>query len=144
MPFAFDETRWELACGKRSDGHSHGWFGIHIHAAALRRLGLHPDQPTATNTGPALPAKWEANGNATLTATSKRALASPATAGRRRNGATTRAGRGRVGGARTARPPTHTGHGSTRQRATTNGQKTALRQSLYGTSQTKRWVWMPK
>jgi hypothetical protein len=52
MPFTSDENRWDLACGKRPDGRWHGWFGIRIHATALRRLGLHPDQPTATPTGP--------------------------------------------------------------------------------------------
>jgi hypothetical protein len=60
MPFAINEIRWELACGRRSDGHWHGWFGIHIHAAGLRRLGLHPDQPTATTTGPTPPNWWHA------------------------------------------------------------------------------------
>ena len=60
MPFTSDEIRWELACGRDSDGRCHGWFGIHIHAAALGKLGLHPDQPTATTTGPPPPNWWHA------------------------------------------------------------------------------------
>jgi hypothetical protein len=58
MPFASDEIRWELVCGKDSDGYWHSWFGILIHAAALRTLGLHPAQPTATPIGPTPPGWW--------------------------------------------------------------------------------------
>ena len=57
MPFAREETRCDLACGRRSDGHWHGSFIIRIRAESLRRLGLHPDQPTATVTGP-IPPRW--------------------------------------------------------------------------------------
>ena len=60
MPFALQEIRCDLACGRQSDGHWHGWFSIRIHAEALRRLGLHPDQPTATVTGPTPPLWWHA------------------------------------------------------------------------------------
>jgi hypothetical protein len=51
MPFAQDEIRWGLACGVGPDGHWHGWFDIRVHADALRRLGLHPEQPTAEVVG---------------------------------------------------------------------------------------------
>jgi hypothetical protein len=60
MPFTSDEIYWELACGKLPDGHWRGWFGIRIHADALRRLGLHPNQPSATVSGPAPPLWWHA------------------------------------------------------------------------------------
>jgi hypothetical protein len=60
MPFVPDEIRWSLACGKHPDGHWHGWFVVCIHADALRRLGLHPDQPTAIVTGPTPPRWWHA------------------------------------------------------------------------------------
>ncbi|MEU9578199.1 hypothetical protein [Streptomyces chilikensis] len=33
---------------------------IHVRPDALRRLGLHPDQPAARVTGPAPPAWWHA------------------------------------------------------------------------------------
>jgi len=51
MPFEQDEIRWGLACGIGPDGHWHGWFDIRIQADVLRRLGLHPDQPTAKGLG---------------------------------------------------------------------------------------------
>ncbi|MGW0774930.1 hypothetical protein ACWD01_15030 [Streptomyces sp. NPDC002835] len=60
MPFGQDEIRWELACGIGPDGHWHGWFGVRVHAGALRRHGLHPDQPTAEVTGPSPPGWWHA------------------------------------------------------------------------------------
>lgn len=60
MPFAPDEILINLACGIGPDGHWHGWFDIRIEPAALRRLGLHPDQPTAIVTGPSPPGWWHA------------------------------------------------------------------------------------
>ncbi|MER7023684.1 hypothetical protein [Streptomyces ramulosus] len=60
MPFAPDEIRSNTACGIGADGHRHGWFDVSIHASALRRLGLHPDQPTADVTGASPPRWWHA------------------------------------------------------------------------------------
>lgn len=60
MPFAPHEIRWQLACGLGPDGHMHGWFDVSVHPDALRRLGLHPDQPTARLTGDSPPAWWHA------------------------------------------------------------------------------------
>ncbi|MEE1770151.1 hypothetical protein PUR34_18875 [Streptomyces sp. JV185] len=60
MPFEPDEIQWGLACGIGPDGHWHGWFDVRIHAGALRRLGLHPDQPTAGVTGTPPPGWWHA------------------------------------------------------------------------------------
>ncbi|MFI6625108.1 hypothetical protein [Streptomyces sp. NPDC050528] len=60
MPFAQRELRWGLACGIGPDGHWHGWFDVQVHADALRRLGLHPDQPTAEVIGPSPPGWWHA------------------------------------------------------------------------------------
>ncbi|WP_091638665.1 hypothetical protein [Micromonospora pallida] len=60
MPFGSSEIYFDLACGVGSDGHWHGWFDVRVRAAALRRLGLHPDQPTATVTGPTPPGWWHA------------------------------------------------------------------------------------
>ncbi|MEV6504680.1 hypothetical protein [Streptomyces sp. NPDC051642] len=60
MPFAQEELRWGLACGIGPDGHWHGWFDVQAHADALRRLGLHPDQPGAEVMGPSPPGWWHA------------------------------------------------------------------------------------
>ncbi|MER5961449.1 hypothetical protein [Streptomyces sp. NPDC002057] len=60
MPFAPDEMQWGLACGVGADGHWHGWFDLRVHTSALRRLGLHPDQSTATVTGASPPGWWHA------------------------------------------------------------------------------------
>ncbi|MDG4861047.1 hypothetical protein P8605_23225 [Streptomyces sp. T-3] len=60
MPFAPDELRWNLACGIGHDGHWHGWFDVRVHPDALRRLGLHPDQPTAQANSPSPPGWWHA------------------------------------------------------------------------------------
>ncbi|MEU9320525.1 hypothetical protein [Streptomyces sp. NPDC048295] len=60
MPFGPDEIQWGLACGIGPDGHWHGWFDVRIRAGALRRLGLHPDQPTAGATGTSPPGWWHA------------------------------------------------------------------------------------
>lgn len=58
MPFALDEVRYDLSCGVGSDGHWRGWFTVRVRADALRRLGLHPDQPSAEPTGPSPPGWW--------------------------------------------------------------------------------------
>ncbi|WP_327714905.1 hypothetical protein OG381_05170 [Streptomyces sp. NBC_00490] len=60
MPFTADEVQWDLTCGIGPDGHWHGWFTVRVDAHALRRLGLHPDQPTARVTGPSPPGWWHA------------------------------------------------------------------------------------
>ncbi|WP_078489525.1 hypothetical protein [Streptomyces bikiniensis] len=60
MPFAPDEVRWDLSCGLGPDGHWKGWFTVRVHPDALRRLGLHPDQPTARATNPSPPRWWHA------------------------------------------------------------------------------------
>ncbi|MEU6843435.1 hypothetical protein ABZ930_16335 [Streptomyces sp. NPDC046716] len=60
MPFASAELYGNLACGVGSDGHWHGWFDIRVDGAALRRLGLHPAQPTAVVRGPSPPGWWHA------------------------------------------------------------------------------------
>lgn len=60
MPLRSDEVRFDLFCGRRADGHWHGDFVIYIHAEPLRRLGLHPDQPTSAVAGPSPPTWWHA------------------------------------------------------------------------------------
>ncbi|MFF3784476.1 hypothetical protein [Streptomyces sp. NPDC001933] len=60
MPFYLDEIQCGLACGIGADGHWHGWFHVRVHTDALRRLGLHPDQPTAEVTGTSPPGWWHA------------------------------------------------------------------------------------
>jgi hypothetical protein len=59
MPFdQRTEVRGALACGPRPDGHWHGWYTVEVRADALRRLGLHPDQPTSAPAGPSPPQWW--------------------------------------------------------------------------------------
>lgn len=61
MPVAPEEIQAGLACGIGPDGHWHGWFDVRVPPpAALRRLGLHPDQPTVTVTGTSPPRWWHA------------------------------------------------------------------------------------
>jgi hypothetical protein len=60
MPFEVEEVRYDLACGRDKAGHWHGWFVIHLPSEALRRLGLHPDQPSAQVLGPSPPRWWHA------------------------------------------------------------------------------------
>ncbi|MFD8868475.1 hypothetical protein ACFV1F_29790 [Streptomyces sp. NPDC059590] len=61
MPFRpEDEIRCEVMCGVGPDGSRHGWIRVHVHPDALRRLGLHPDQPTARVDGPSPPGWWHA------------------------------------------------------------------------------------
>jgi len=60
MPFADEQVRIDLWCGRGAGGRWHGRVGISVDAEALRRLGLHPDQPTAVVRGPSPPAWWHA------------------------------------------------------------------------------------
>jgi hypothetical protein len=60
MPFHADAVRIDLTRGPDADGHSHGRSVIWIRAGVLRRLGLHPDQPTSKIAGPSPPAWWHA------------------------------------------------------------------------------------
>ncbi|WP_121828766.1 hypothetical protein [Streptomyces sp. S1] len=60
MPFDQAEVRWDPACGGGTDGRWHGWFDVRIHADALRRHGLHPEQPAARIAGPPPPGWWQA------------------------------------------------------------------------------------
>ncbi|MFD4025548.1 hypothetical protein ACFWRV_18825 [Streptomyces sp. NPDC058576] len=60
MPFAGELIRCDLACGIGADGHGRGWYAVRVDAAALRALGLHPEQPTAVITGPSPPRWWHA------------------------------------------------------------------------------------
>ncbi|MFF8729658.1 hypothetical protein ACF073_24655 [Streptomyces sp. NPDC015171] len=62
MPFDEREIRIDLMCGRRGDGHWHGTLGLTVDARALRRLGLHPDQPASVVDGPSPPAWWHAAG----------------------------------------------------------------------------------
>ncbi|MFF7209241.1 hypothetical protein ACFZAU_01730 [Streptomyces sp. NPDC008238] len=48
----------DLMCGIGADGHWHGTHEVRVDAAALRRLGLHPDQPTSAPADPPIPAWW--------------------------------------------------------------------------------------
>ncbi|WP_327232925.1 hypothetical protein OG349_02145 [Streptomyces sp. NBC_01317] len=60
MPFDEGEIQVDLACGPGPDGHWRGWFDVRVRAADLRRLGLHPDQPTSEVTAPSPPRWWHA------------------------------------------------------------------------------------
>ncbi|MGC5290919.1 hypothetical protein [Micromonospora sp. DT231] len=60
MPLAADAIRVDLTCGVGDGGRWHGWVGVRVQAAALRGLGLHPDQPSAAATNPNSPAWWHA------------------------------------------------------------------------------------
>ncbi|WP_224281388.1 hypothetical protein [Streptomyces sp. LS1784] len=55
MPFAAGTVRRDLLRGIGPDGRRHGRFGVRVRADALRPLGLHPEQPSATVTGASLP-----------------------------------------------------------------------------------------
>ncbi|MEU7568083.1 hypothetical protein RYQ63_15245 [Streptomyces fradiae] len=52
--------RVDLSCGVGPDGHWHGWYAVRVHPGALRRLGLHPDQPGAGPLGVSPPGWWHA------------------------------------------------------------------------------------
>jgi hypothetical protein len=58
MPFRDSDVRVDLVCGRAGGGRWRGWVRIGIRADALRRLGLHPDQPSARLIGPSPPAWW--------------------------------------------------------------------------------------
>ncbi|GAA3238762.1 hypothetical protein ACFO1B_10095 [Dactylosporangium siamense] len=60
MPFADDQVRVGLACGRDETGRAWGHVDLSVDAEVLRRLGLHPDQPTSRVTGPSPPAWWHA------------------------------------------------------------------------------------
>ncbi|MDX3232989.1 hypothetical protein [Streptomyces sp. ME19-01-6] len=60
MPFAPAEVRCDVMCGIGADGRRRGWIYVHVGPDALRRLGLHPDQPTAAVVGPSPPGWWHA------------------------------------------------------------------------------------
>ncbi|WP_037607160.1 hypothetical protein [Streptacidiphilus rugosus] len=58
MPFAPQETRISLACGRDPDGRPRGWYGVEVRETVLRRFGLHPDQPTSRPAEPRPPRRW--------------------------------------------------------------------------------------
>ncbi|SBT40206.1 hypothetical protein [Micromonospora auratinigra] len=60
MPIPPGAVRADLACGPGPDGRWHGWITVRVDGAALRPLGLHPDQPTSTVEGPSPPGWWHA------------------------------------------------------------------------------------
>ncbi|MGW0329833.1 hypothetical protein [Nocardia sp. NPDC003183] len=60
MPFAADDIRVDLMRARHADGRVGCAVGIAIRSAALRPLGLHPDQPEAQPTHPSPPAWWHA------------------------------------------------------------------------------------
>lgn len=50
-----------LACGPDpATGRRRGWFTVRADPDALRRLGLHPDQPASGIVGPSPPRWWHA------------------------------------------------------------------------------------
>ncbi|MGN9761418.1 hypothetical protein [Streptomyces sp. SD31] len=62
MPFAAGEVRWDRVCAPGSDGHWRAWVTVHVDAAALWRLGLHPGQASAVVDGASPPGWWHAAG----------------------------------------------------------------------------------
>lgn len=60
-PFAESELVIDHFCGRHKDGTPWGSFSFKIRPSALRRLGLHPDQPTSRIVGPAQPRWWRAD-----------------------------------------------------------------------------------
>lgn len=60
MPFGPEEIRFGTACGPGPDGRWHGWYDVGVRGDALRKLGLHPDQPTSVVTGVSPPGWWHA------------------------------------------------------------------------------------
>jgi hypothetical protein len=60
-PFATGEFVIDHLCGRSGDGSRWGVFEFKIRSSALRRLGLHPDQPTSRIVGPAQPPWWRAD-----------------------------------------------------------------------------------
>ncbi|WP_432989171.1 hypothetical protein [Dactylosporangium sp. CA-233914] len=66
MPFGADEVLIGLACGPDPrTGRWRGFYAVRVDAGALRRLGLHPDQPTSKVAGPAPPEWWHAEAERT-------------------------------------------------------------------------------
>ncbi|WP_149182974.1 hypothetical protein [Streptomyces sp. TRM49041] len=61
MPFAAGEIYCGLACGPGPDGHWRGWIDVRVPPDGLRRLGLHPDQPTSRPGHPSPPGWWHAD-----------------------------------------------------------------------------------
>ncbi|MET9226069.1 hypothetical protein [Lentzea sp. NPDC003310] len=55
MPFGSEDVRVDLMCRPGS-----GVIAISVEPDALRRLGLHPEQPTSRVTGASPPAWWHA------------------------------------------------------------------------------------
>ncbi|MFB7599273.1 hypothetical protein [Streptomyces sp. NPDC056160] len=62
MPFEAREVRIDLMCRRDDGGRWRGAIGVSVDARALRRLGLHPDQPTSVVDGPSPPRWWHAAG----------------------------------------------------------------------------------
>ncbi|MBE1537163.1 hypothetical protein [Actinomadura algeriensis] len=61
MPLRGDELVIGLACGRDLEaGRGRCWYDIRIEPDALRRLGLHPGQPTSKIVGPSPPLWWHA------------------------------------------------------------------------------------
>jgi hypothetical protein len=62
MPFVGDEVRCDLMCGPGDGGRWRGSIGVRVEAGALRRLGLHPSQPSSVVDGISPPKWWHAAG----------------------------------------------------------------------------------
>jgi hypothetical protein len=62
MPFPPEDVRLDLMCAPGADGRWRGWVTVAVAAPALRRLGLHPGQPTAAVDGTSPPRWWHAAG----------------------------------------------------------------------------------
>ncbi|MEU4692274.1 hypothetical protein [Actinoplanes sp. NPDC023714] len=60
MPFGDEAVRVDVMCGRSADGR---WWcdrSISVKAEELRRIGLHPDQPSAVVDGSSPPQWWHA------------------------------------------------------------------------------------
>ncbi|NUP50653.1 MAG: hypothetical protein HOW97_25575 [Catenulispora sp.] len=60
MPFDTGDILVNLMCGKRPDGHWFGVYQLQVRASALRKYGLHPDQPWSDVLA-SQPAWWRAD-----------------------------------------------------------------------------------
>ncbi|WP_426513930.1 hypothetical protein ACPPVO_26925 [Dactylosporangium sp. McL0621] len=60
MPFADDEVRIDVYCGRDESGRPSGSIVLRVAAGALERHGLHPDQPLSRAVGPSPPKWWHA------------------------------------------------------------------------------------
>ncbi|MFI5529883.1 hypothetical protein ACIA8O_15215 [Kitasatospora sp. NPDC051853] len=58
MPFAAEDIRIDLMRCREPDGRVSCRSALSVRADALRRLGLHPDQPTSAAADPLPPAWW--------------------------------------------------------------------------------------